>query len=66
MATPHAVVTTETSKSLPLITWGGGKTGKKAKTINVKKGRKSGEGVWLGIVSGLGTPDRTPLQTILI
>jgi hypothetical protein len=30
----------------------------KAKTVNMKKGRKRGEGVWLGIVSGLGTPDR--------
>jgi hypothetical protein len=44
MATPHAVVTTETSKSLPLITWGGIKPVKKAKTINVKKGRKRGRG----------------------
>jgi hypothetical protein len=30
----------------------------KAKTVSMKKGRKRGEGVWLGTVSGLGTPDR--------
>jgi hypothetical protein len=31
----------------------------KAKTVNMKKGRKKGEGVWLGTVSGVGTPDTT-------
>jgi hypothetical protein len=30
----------------------------------MKKGRERGEGVWLGTVSGLGTPDRTGVQTI--
>jgi len=31
----------------------------KAKTVSMKKGRKRGEGVWLGTISGLGTPDTT-------
>jgi hypothetical protein len=35
-----------------------GKTVKKAKTV---KGRKRREGVWLGTVSGLGTPDTRKL-----
>jgi hypothetical protein len=30
----------------------------------MKKERKRGEGVWLGIVGGLGTPDRESLLTI--
>jgi hypothetical protein len=33
----------------------------KAKTVNMKKGRKRGERVWLGAVSGLGTPDTRKL-----
>jgi hypothetical protein len=32
----------------------------KTKTANMKKGKERGEGVWLGTVSGLGTPDRNP------
>jgi hypothetical protein len=34
----------------------------KAKTVNMKKGRKRGEGVWLGVVSGVGTPDRDSVR----
>jgi hypothetical protein len=30
----------------------------------MKKGKEKGEGVWLGIVSGLGTPDRGLKPTI--
>jgi hypothetical protein len=33
----------------------------KTKTVSMKKGRKREEGVWLGTVSGLGTPDTRKL-----
>jgi hypothetical protein len=33
----------------------------RSKTVSMKKGRKRGEGVWLGTVSGLGTPDTPKL-----
>jgi hypothetical protein len=32
----------------------------------MKKGKERGEGVWLGTVSGLGTPDRGAGKTIPI
>jgi len=45
---------------------GRGKTDQKAKTVNMKREEKRGEGVWLGTASGLGTPDRALHQTIPI
>jgi hypothetical protein len=39
--------------------WRGVKPVKKAKTVKVKKSKERGEGVWLGIINGLGSKPRT-------
>jgi hypothetical protein len=46
--------------SLYVIMWRGVKPVKKAKTVKVKKSKERGEGVWPGIINGLGSKPRNP------